>query len=528
MESKSLWGDLDLEVEALLKDPALLYRVKCELDRFIVGEDKNKLLLFLICASSYTKFPLSAIITGESSSGKSWLMNNVLRFFDNVEEYTRITPSAPDRLGVDFTNRILKVEELKGSEQAQATLRVWISEGKLRLLTTSTDTREAEVIETLGVPTFITTCSEVNVDTELLNRVFFLSIDESREQTRKILEFEAKEYGILGIENEKDIDPIFKRMFQPLMFIDKVIIPYADILAKHFPIPEGKEFEVKPRRDFKKLLYLIGVVAWIHQMQRIIVQEEIVPKSRYVVASPVDFLIAWRICEEGIKSTLLNLSLRHKTVLEAFNEGLELTAREVSEKTGYSQNRARELLNGLVRLGYLYRREEEKPYKYGLKRKVEISSTIDKIIEEINSTYEEKLKALLNGIHENTKNNEGLHKEKEILKFVKIQNPKESWIYVDPITGEQHDLSIQNFVFPCIKSKEAPGSKIEINKKEDANKPFVHDLKSVFWVEGAFGFHECGICGSSKLTSWKAETFKNEQFWICEDCKEKWERSIRE
>jgi len=246
MESKSLWGDLDPEVEALLKDPALLYRVKCELDRFIVGEDKNKLLLFLICASSYTKFPLGAIITGESSSGKSWLMNNVLRFFDNVEEYTRITPSAPDRLGVDFTNRILKVEELKGSEQAQATLRVWISEGKLRLLTTSTDTREAEVIETLGVPTFITTCSEVNVDTELLNRVFFLSIDESREQTRKILEFEAKEYGILGIENEKDIDPIFKRMFQPLMFIDKVIIPYADILAKHFPIPEGKEFEVKP------------------------------------------------------------------------------------------------------------------------------------------------------------------------------------------------------------------------------------------------------------------------------------------
>ncbi|RLI79554.1 hypothetical protein DRP04_09055 [Archaeoglobales archaeon] len=519
MESKSLWGDLDPEVEALLKDPALLYRIKCELDRFIVGEDKNKLLLFLIAASSYTKWPLSAIITGESSAGKSWLMNNVLRFFDNIEEFTRITAAAPDRLGQDFTNRILKVEELRGTDQAQATLRVWISEGRLRLLTTSPDTKEAEVIETKGVPTFITTCTDVNVDTELLNRVFFLSVDESKEQTKRVLEFEAQEYSILGVQNYKEVNPLFKKIFQPLIYVDKVIIPYAHILAKNFPIPETRELAVKPRRDFKKLLFLIGTIAWLHQMQRIIVEEESIPKIRYVVASPVDFVLAWQICEEGMKATLLNLSDRHRGVLEVFNENEQLTAREVAEKTGYSQNRAREILNSLVKYGFLYRDEKEKPYKYGLRKKAEIPHTSDMFVQEIVSFYQEKLEEALTGMHENTK-------------IVRIYEPSHPWsLYVDPLTGKQYDLlNRSDFVFSCLPTEEARSSSKQETAEQNTRQPFVsethksEEIKALFWVDGEFTFHPCGICGYSKLTSWKAETFNGQQFWICEDCKEEWEK----
>jgi len=457
-----LLGELDSEVEALLRDPALLYKIKCELDRFIIGEDKNKLLLFLICASSYTNFPLSCIISGESSSGKSWLMNNVLRFFDNVEEYTRITPSAPDRLGADFTNKILKVEELRGLEQAQVSLRVLLSEEKLRLLTTSPDTKEVEVIETRGVPTFITTCTDVNVDTELLNRVFFISVDESKEQTRRVLEFEAEEYSILGVQNLKEVTPVFKKILQPLIYIDKVCIPYSRILAKNFPIPEGRELAVKPRRDFKKLLFLIGITAWLHQMQRIIVQDEL--KTRYVVASPVDFVLAWKICEEGMKSTLLNLSERHKRVLEVFNENEELTAREVAEKTGYSQNRAREILNSLVKVGFLYRDEKEKPYKYGLRKKAEISDTTNNFVEEIVSFYQEKLEESLTSMHENTK-------------IVKIYEPPQPWsLYVDPITGEQHDLlNRSDFVFSCLQTEKAPSSSQQTIIKESTKNSFVQE-----------------------------------------------------
>ncbi|RLI17133.1 hypothetical protein DRO54_11950, partial [Candidatus Bathyarchaeota archaeon] len=51
----------------------------------------------------------------------------------------------------------------------------------------------------------------------------------------------------------------------------------------------------------------------------------------------------------------------------------------------------------------------------------------------------------------------------------------------------------------------------------------LQDIKVLFWVDGEFAFHPCGICGYSKLTSWKAETFKGQLFWICEDCKQEWE-----
>ena len=55
--------------------------------------------------------------------------------------------------------------------------------------------------------------------------------------------------------------------------------------------------------------------------------------------------------------------------------------------------------------------------------------------------------------------------------------------------------------------------------------PFVKlgDLKIVHWVDGFYGWHPCAVCGYTKLTSWKGETFKGEHVWVCEDCKLGWE-----
>jgi len=57
-------------------------------------------------------------------------------------------------------------------------------------------------------------------------------------------------------------------------------------------------------------------------------------------------------------------------------------------------------------------------------------------------------------------------------------------------------------------------------------KPYVKlgDLKTVHWADGFYDWHPCAVCGYTKLTSWKGETFKGEQVWICEDCKLEWEK----
>jgi len=390
------------EVTGLLSDPAFLFRWKKELDRFIIGEDENKLLLTLICASSYTSFNLSAVINGSSSAGKSWLKGKVLRYFQNVESYTRITRAAPDRLGQDFTKKILDVEELRGSEAAQSTLRVWISEGNLKLLTTERNEEgklDTTVIETKGSPTFITTCTNAEIDDELLNRVFIVSIDETREQTKKIIRYEGETCSKLGDQEEEDKpNPLFASALAKLTYVDRVVIPYAVCLADKFPIPKGAELSVGPRRDFKKLLYLIGVVAWFHQKQRLIVApsplNEKTAKAlgkQFVVASPIDFYMVWRICRKGFLATLFKLSERHKNILETFHAGANKTVRDVAEEVNLSENRTREFLNSLVKKGYLSLDRSQKTYTYSLKQKNELEGTIEDFVASLNSFQETEL-----------------------------------------------------------------------------------------------------------------------------------------
>ncbi|MEM3579270.1 MAG: helix-turn-helix domain-containing protein [Candidatus Bathyarchaeia archaeon] len=428
--TEDFWSNIPLEQRALLTDPALLYKVKCELDRSITGEDKNKLLLWLVANSSYTKtmgnaWNLSAIVTGNSSSGKSWLVNNVLQYFSNVEDFTRITGASPDRLSQDFTNKILHVEELRGTEPAQATLRVWISEGHLKLLTTDRDEKGhiiTRTLETKGFPTFITSATEVEIDSELLNRILILSMDESLKQTRNVLLFEAKIYRELGVSNGFSPNPAFKDLGLHLQHITHVIIPYIELLAQKFPIPPGKEISVGPRRDFKKMIFLIGVIAWLHQLQRTIVQRG---PHVFVVATVADFFMAWRLLDESLKNTLLKLTERHKWVLDCFKDSTKsLTVKDVATETELSESRAREILNSLVKKGYLSKDESQKTHLYSLKQKVDLDVTIDDFVTSLSSFEETELEKWLS--------------EQNYKILLAREGPQ---VIVDPLTGEQFTVN---------------------------------------------------------------------------------------
>jgi len=428
-----IFAEVNPDIANLMSDSAFLYRIKIEFDKIITGEDQNKLLLYLICASSYTDFNLSAVITGSSSAGKSWLKNNVLKYFANVQSFTRITAAAPDRLGSSLDKKILDIEELRGIEAAQSSLRLMISEGNLKLLTTIVDDETGKLatttINTVGRPTFITTATSAEIDSELLNRLFIISIDESREQTERIIKFEAQKYKVLGAssETEKPND-LYATTICQLSWISKVIIPYTDVLACKFPIPEGSELSVGPRRDFKKLLYLIGVSAWLHQAQRTIVvkafissngEKKELPGERYVVASPIDFYIIWRIAGSGLLYTLFKLSERHKRVLECFDESDVLTVQQVAAKRGLSDNRTREFLESLTQKGYITKDISNKPYKYSrTKQKADFAGTIGEFVGSLQSFEENSLNAWL-----------------EENKFNVLQETKHD-SYVDPLNGE--------------------------------------------------------------------------------------------
>jgi hypothetical protein len=420
---ETIFGKDEQNIKEVLCDPTILFRYKKALDNLVIGENPNKVLLFLIGLTSHMRKVLGAIIMGESSTGKSHLMNSVLKFFSNVEEYTRITEASPDRLAQDFSHKILKVGELHGTEKAQSSLRVWISEGKLRLLTTTRGEDgkiTTEVLETNGVPCFITTTTSVNPDEELLNRLFLISIDESESQTRQVLEYEAQEFIDPDFESKMQLPQILidALNFLALTAFKEVLIPFADQLATKFP-----SGSVKARRDFKKLLNIVGAVAYLHQFQRPIVYKSKI--TQYIVALPVDFFMAWHVAAEGMKETLMNIQKRSLSVLQLFKDPfLEgLTSREVTKKTRLSQNRAREILNNLVDFGYLVKDITKKEHSYALKQDTDVNATIGDFEASCLSFDEKQFEKWLDG--------------KNLTTRYRVPWPTE---YVDPLTGERHSL----------------------------------------------------------------------------------------
>lgn len=357
----------------LANDPALLYKIKLALDKPIFRENANKLLLFLICVSSITRRPLSAGITSESAAGKSTLLHSVIRYFSNVDYFTRMTSASMDRLARDLTGRILVVEELRGADAAQSTIRVAISEGKLRLLTTERDekgritTRE---IETKGTPVFLTTTTSTVIDWETQTRFIMISLDESPEQTKGVMEYEASEYQ--DVTSRQDTDPVISFFLGKLLPYD-VLIPFASQLVPYFP-----SSRLSARRDFKKLLCLIVLITFIHQYQRLHVRKRDQPLEHRLVATPLDLLYALQIAGHSLRQNLAGLPSRVLSLLQYFKEGEVQTTRSIAHAAKISQRTARRWLGeDLVQAGYLTVDETQKEHLYYLSEPEDTSLSLD-------------------------------------------------------------------------------------------------------------------------------------------------------
>lgn len=409
------------KIPEILKSPALLHYIKKDLDNFVIGEDENKLLLFLVCASSHGYQPLGAVIAGSSSSGKSYLMNQITKAFkSNTIEFTRMTSASLDRLQTDMKGKILKVEEMRGIEDVQSKLRVLISEGGLRLLSTRRNEEgniDTEVIETKGTPVFLTTTANYQIDEELTNRLFIISIDESPEQTRKILKFQRKFWnGSESLEAEK-----FDLPWLDHLFAFRVVIPYYDLLADTFPVDS-----VKARRDFQKLCHVIEVVAFLHQYQRVRICKTDCKIPQYIVAYPSDFYMAWTICNQTLRQTLMNVQKRALDVLDLFKPNEFKTVRTIADDLQMSQSWARECLKALVRSGFLTVDEKYRTHQYWLSEKAKAKATLWQNEVSLESFGEKELKTWLDQCFFNTVGENPNH------------NPTLYHSYVHPITGKIH------------------------------------------------------------------------------------------
>lgn len=257
------------ELEAFAKKPKLIKRLNELLgDAGIVGEERSRIFLLIIAISHKMPETLHALIQGSSGSGKTRLLKQISDCMpkESVTKLTRLSDKVlynfPERY---FVNRLLCLEDIDGlSEEAEFAFRELQSNGELNSATSiklenGQITSGQKTVKGPIASLACTTRGEIYEDN--MSRVFLIAVDESTEQTKRIIEYQnCVAAGAINREDEEKTKQFIQK-FISILQPCKVINPYANQIQ--LP-PEAH----KIRRLNDLLQSFIKMVTVINQYQR--------------------------------------------------------------------------------------------------------------------------------------------------------------------------------------------------------------------------------------------------------------------
>ena len=343
----------------------------------VVGEERNCLMSYLVFTSRIMKRPLSVVVVGESSSGKSFLSKRVMQLIppEGYKFITKATAQAFFHLPKDgMKHKIIYINELPGSEASDYAIRTAQSEGDLVLSIPVKDpvTGNIETVDKVveGPVGFYTTTTKIGgLFHENETRTFTCDVDNSPNQTQRILEIETREgLGEKFELPEKELATWHN--FQRLLETDlEVIIPFSREIFKDFP-----NKPVRIRRDIGKFKTLIRVITVLHQRFRKI--EKLSDGRKIIYATPVDYYLACQIAGEMLFSSLYQMPGHSQNLLsvlrsQAESEFVEFTFCYDDIRKWMDWNRSMAyrslkylLINDFVRYAEAYDNKNKKSKRY--------------------------------------------------------------------------------------------------------------------------------------------------------------------
>lgn len=233
----------------------------------VIGEEYNRLLMYIIFTSRKRENPLHIISFGSTGAGKSHLQERVAELIPEEDkiESTSITSNALYYFGeYDLQHKLILIEDMDGAEAVLYALRELISKKHIIKMVPLKDSKGVTRTITFKVkgPVTVAGCTtQEKIYEDNANRSFLIYIDESKAQDEAIMNYQGKQSaGTVNTEEEKGIKQLLQntqRLLQPV----QVRNPYAEQLK----IP-GEVF--KPRRTNAHYLQFIEAVTFYHQYQR--------------------------------------------------------------------------------------------------------------------------------------------------------------------------------------------------------------------------------------------------------------------
>ena len=367
------------EAESFGKQKDLIGQILKDYEKCgLIGEESNKLLCYLAMTSRKMPEPLSVLILSSSGAGKTALQDTALSFCP-PEDLVKLTSLSAKALfykeQTSLKHKILAIEEGAGAEDATYAIRNLISsdgltsEVAIRDPQTGKLTTMANTVE--GPVAVFCTTTDPDVDPETKSRFLVTGIDESREQTRRILDFQRKRHSVSGLQVnlEKERVLALHRNFQRLLKAVAVVNPHIDKLSY-------SDDRLQGRRAQPQYLNIIHTVAFLRQMQKEVKKHTAKNKNvEYIEVDETDIEIGHKLAVEILGKTLDELSIPARDLLElidkmlsarfakilekegkdtsTFKRDLTFTRRELREFSGWTNTRLHKHIKELVNLEYV-------------------------------------------------------------------------------------------------------------------------------------------------------------------------------
>ena len=325
----------------------------------VVGEERNRVFLYT-CACSYKQArALHVLCQGASGMGKTHSQEVIAACLppEDVIEVTRMTDYSFYNYGErELSNKVMFFEDMDSlSEDAMLALREMQSKGRISLSTTlknETGFHQTGHKLVFGPLATVGATTKGGLYEDNAGRCFILAVDESMEQTRRIIEYQNQiAAGYIDMKEQEQARKLLQnciRLLQPA----EVINPYANKIN----LPEEAS---KLRRLNGFFNGLIAQITWLHQLQRERDERGRLISTKEDVKLGIELFLdalMWKIDElDGSLRTFYE-RLKHYVRCKGGEQyaGYRFGQREIRMALRVSRTQVQRYMNELLELEYIH------------------------------------------------------------------------------------------------------------------------------------------------------------------------------
>ena len=352
---------------AFLKNPGMFGEIAADMETLgYVGEDLNKILLYLVASSRILPDPISALILSQSAAGKSLLISTLKKLIppEDVISVTSLSDQALNYVP-GMMHKFLDLGEAVHSEIIEHQIREMLSAKELCRLVTAKDEKtgqlKSELKRTPAIVAAVMTTTRQNLNPENASRFFVINTDESKEQTRRIHAAQRGKYSLERCRIKSEVIPqIVRKHLSAQRLLKKRVI--VNNFTHHLDFPDTL---MRVRRDHERFIDLIACVCFVRQYQKEIKQANGI---EYIECGIEDYRIAYNIMLNGVlASTMIELPKSASELYEAIRSfakesakaahlkpaEVSFTQREIREYSGFGHTWCKMNMRILVDYEYL-------------------------------------------------------------------------------------------------------------------------------------------------------------------------------